>query len=382
MWTIYIDNPPVDDFTLLMVQLSINTITSSVQVSQILLLSNHLPVDVFSSSVNIYQTSKPPEKDINLVYLNGKAALLAWPTDLRQSVCNDEESVIIRLSHGDTMTSTLDTIKPDTSINRALIREFVYVPPLPVISHDYLFYPYLDQDYDISTGSKAINTLGYSYDTIAFDRVYKRYRSKLSGLYVKPNKGQKIPKILHLIEDRVSAWERVLPTDWVIRVWTWDMIADVMVNTNWLTYYTNADDHEMRSFIISLAVLKTEGGVIIPPNVTPKRTFPRELLANDLLVFFDDDYGIDLSVYGSIPHSRTNIFMTIETMIARGNSIEEIKAFMLTQFVFPSYTSFLDMVIVEQVCDEPMTKPVVSVTNIASTKRQLSINPRDLYNLG
>lgn len=368
MWTIFLDNPPHDDLSLSLLHQTVHCILRSVCVDTILLKSDHLVPALFSWPLDVTLASDIPQT--NVVYLTGKTGILDLPS-ITQSVSDSTNDIVFLFAGDDQTLPHLQSITIHQPDYRALIRECTPCEKPTSISSVYMFYPFIDLDLDVSPNTwLVLNSQGYGYESIPLDRIYKRYDNPKQGLFIRKPTAQIIPKILHLLTPDYTAWRRVLPADWDIRV-------HEIVDVTWPYNYPP-------DLLRALSVLESEGGIVLPPHTTPGSLIAPELLANPIMCFFDSDYDLDLRIMGSVPKAHGNQLAQIETMMANNVPLAEIKAHIIkNNLVYP--TSYLQTFRMATLEPEPIVKQEMArqcmIIDTEAVRQRLTMNPRDLVNI-
>lgn len=366
MWTILIDNPFHDDLTIKLIHMTVNAIKQTLQVNKILLRTTHIPIEIFTFDVQL--TNDIPDTDI--VYLTGKTGLSELPL-ITQSCSDLTNDLVVKYRNDTHVKPILQTIGITDPAHRSYVREYGIYPEIKTVSKLYMFYPGLDLDTDVTIDTSiALNSQGYGYEKVSFLKSYVRYIDPNRGLFVRKSYNAIIPKILH-VSDTTKEWDRVLTSDW--------SICQSEISDRWLTYQSYYDDSIIKQLITHLGYLEHTGGIIIPANTKPADLIPTEILSQPFVTFFDDNYDLDLSVFGSIAKAGENEFARLEILIANRVSPDDIINY-LKQFIVypPSYRKIFDTItIVEEPPVLQKHSPNIIVRPDAIAK-QLTVNPRDL----
>ena len=217
--------------------------------------------------------------------------------------------------------------------------------------NNYLFYPYLDIDLNLTKIIKPIvlshseinslskcdklnspglpkifNTNGFYAETDPNEKIYlsmfKRFDDGNSGIFIKKikNKIIAIPRILHYIwfnisepiQNYVNIWGRILREPWKYVIWSKDKINEyILKNNTWSQIYRKETDNDLKLLIIYFAILEEYGGIIINSFVVPLKLIPDELLTNKFVMSFLNEklFGTKLSyqIMASIPGLKKEI---------------------------------------------------------------------------
>ena len=409
-----IDNPSLDDLTLLLIEHTVRVLRERFDITIAYLVSEHLSPDALTIHPILVQRSKTTIKELSLdhdvIYLNGKMGLSSIP-EITQSVCSIEKEIMIVFQNDNVLTPILtDLLTIDNIYHRSLIRESSFQPDLSSFdSTEYIFYPQADLDLEkrLISNNLAINTLGYAYDIdqTPYPHMFTRFTSPHQGLLLKQiDDPDMIPPILHLlsfdseqIDD--TLWKRALNNKWRIKTWNIDDVADLMIGSRWQNYYDSYEDSMIRNFVIYLAILESEGGVVIESNLLPQRLIPNTLLSSEIFAFFDRNYSINLSIFGAVPrmpdHRSYDIYTQLESLFARQTPVLEIISFIITYpkaKLYPHYwieedlrlsflpKPFVRRRVVEKI-EEVVLTPIVHqpIITAEGMRHQLTVNPRDRH---
>lgn len=349
MWFVFLDNPPHDDLSLTMLDMTMYTLLKTHVINAVLLKSKHMKPEMFSWPINVTLTEKMPE-NVNLIYITGKTGLIKCDP-VTKSVTDKTGDLYFLFQKDSEPVEYIDTIDTKTPHNRAMIRESVFKPSRFKSDPSYMFYSLIDLDQDVYEDGVAFNSRGYAYKSVSFDKMHFRYVTRHSGLFVKKQWDERIPKIMYTQDP--DEWKRVLPADWEI-----------------LPYPPgNGLSHQV-------SVLEN-GGIIVPPRTIPTSLLPYELLSSPIMCFFTEVYDIDTSVLGLCQETA----QILKTMIAREETWDDIKQYILsTTIIFPhSYRSIFKTIELEPEIEPDVKIPERTLrVDHSAVENQLSIDPRDL----
>lgn len=366
MWTILIDNPLHDDLTIKLIHMTVNAIR--LPISKILLRTTHIPIELFSFDVEL--TEAVPETDI--IYMTGKTGLTDLP-DITESVSDLTNDFVIKYQNDMYTKPILVTIGLTDPAHRSYVREYGISTDIKTVPQAYMFYPKLDLDADVTSDTTiALNSQGYGYDKVSFLKAYVRYDDPKRGLFVRKTYTNTIPKILYLLSDTSKDWHRVLTSDWTI-------CQDTIIADRWVAYQSYYEDSMIKQLIAYMGHLEHTGGLVLPPNTVPGDLIPSEILSGPFVTLFDENYDLDLTVFGSIAKSDSNEFAKLELLIANRVEPEVIYQYLKQYAVYPhSYRRVFKTIDVSIDVIQPV-EPVRSIVVDPVVARQLlSVNPRDL----